>query len=167
QSQFLDQMKTTTFLTLLATYLFKIAADGGEDGAASARLSLAAVTRAVLENNPAIKEAENRWRAAIQRVRQANAWDDPRIAGESTVHRYVDVPPNAFMDQEVTLEQLIPITGKNLVRGRGAAAEALSVFQEVRRTELDVIAKARAAYFQLANAYDQLEINSKNLTSLK
>src|SRR5262249_31963103 len=28
-------------------------------------------------------------------------------------------------------------------------------------------AKARAAYFQLANAYDQLEINSKNLTSLK
>ena len=30
-----------------------------------------------------------------------------------------------------------------------------------------MIAKARATYFQLANAYDQLEINSKNLTSLK
>src|SRR5213592_2549097 len=163
-------MKTTTLSILLATFLLlrsQIAADGGEDGAASGGLSLAEVTRRVLENNPAIKEAEHRWRAAIQRVRQANAWDDPRVAGESRMHRFVDVPPNAFMDQTLSIEQLIPITGKNLVRGRIAAAEAFSAFEEARRAQLDVIAKARATYFQLANAYDQLEINSKNLTSLK
>src|SRR5438477_8942866 len=163
-------MKTTTLSLLLATSLVlrgQIAADGGEHDAASSLFSLGEVTRGVLENNLAIKEAENRWRAARERVRQANAWDDPRIAGESSVHRYVDVPPNAFMDQAVTVEQLIPITGKNLVRGRAAAAEALSVFEEVRRVQLDVIAKARATYFQLANAYDQLEINSNNLTSLR
>src|SRR5262249_28186323 len=82
-------------------------------------------------------------------------------------HRYVDIPPNAFMDQTLGIEQLIPITGKNLVRGRIAGAEAFSAFEEVRRTQLDVIAKARGTYFQLANANDQLEINSKNLTSLK
>src|SRR5437867_6217758 len=163
-------MKTTTFLILLATSLLvrsQTAADGGEYGAASSRLSLGEVTRAVLENNPAIKEAESRWQAAIHRVRQANAWDDPRIAGESRVRRFVDIPPNAFMDQTLAIEQLIPITGKNLVRGRVAGAEALSAFEEARRTQLDVIAKARGAYFQLANAYDQLEINNKNLTSLK
>src|SRR6266704_5641490 len=163
-------MKTTTLSILLATSLLirsQTAADGGEYGAASSRLSLGEVTRAVLENNPAIKEAESRWQAAIHRVRQANAWDDPRIAGESRVHRYVDVPPNAFMDQTLAIEQLIPITGKNLVRGRIASAEALSALEEARRVQLDVIAKARATYFQLANAYDQLEINDKNLTSLK
>ncbi len=163
-------MKTTTFLILLATSLLlrnQIAANGSEYGAASSRLSLGEVTRTVLENNPAIKEAESRWQAAQQRIRQANAWDDPRVVGESRVRRFVDVPPNAFMDQTVAIEQLIPITGKNLVRGRAAAAEALSIFEEVRRAQLDVIAKARATYFQLANAYDQLEINSKNLTSLK
>src|ERR1041385_7353998 len=163
-------MKTTIFLVLLTTSLAirnQIAAAGDEYGAASSRLSLGQVTRAVLENNPAIKEAESRWQAAIHRVRQANAWDDPRIAGESRVRRYVDVPPNAFMDQTLAIEQLIPITGKNLVRGRIAGAEALSAFEEARRTQLDVIAKARATYFQLANAYDQLEINDKNLTSLK
>jgi cobalt-zinc-cadmium efflux system outer membrane protein len=163
-------MKTTTFLFLLTTSLSiqsLIAADGGEYGAASSQLSLGEVTRAVLQNNPAIKEAENRWHAARERVRQANAWDDPRVVGESRVRRFVDVPPNAFMDQTLAIEQLIPVTGKNLVRGRAAAAEALSVFEETRRVQLDVIAKARAAYFQLANAYDQLEINSKNLTSLK
>src|SRR5437870_12432333 len=163
-------MKTTTLSILLATFLSvqsQIAADGGEYGAASQRLSLGEVTRAVLENNPAIKEAESRWHAAIQRVRQANAWDDPRVAGESRMHRLVDIPPNAFMDQTLAIEQLIPITGKNLVRGRIAGAEAFSAFEEARRTQLDVIAKARGAYFQLANAYDQLDINSKNLTSLK
>src|SRR5205809_1155773 len=163
-------MKTTTFLILLATTLLvrsQIAANGGEYTAVSPRLSLGEVTRTVLENNPAIKEAESRWRAAMQRVRQANAWDDPRVVGESRVRRFVDVPPNAFTDQTVALEQLIPITGKNLVRGRAAAAEALAIFEEVRRAELDVIAKARGTYFELANAYDQLEINDKNLTSLK
>src|SRR5213594_2556082 len=163
-------MKTKSLSVLLATSLLlcsQIAADGGEDGAASRGLSLTEVTRFVLENNPAIKEAEHRWRAAIQRAHQAYAWDDPRVAGESRVRRFVDVPPNAFMDQTLAIEQLIPITGKNLVRGRTAAAEAFSTFQEARRAQLDVIAKARATYFQLANAYDQLEINSKNLTSLK
>src|SRR5205814_6730027 len=110
---------------------------------------------------------ESLWRAAIQRVRQANAWDDPRIAGESRVHRYVDVPPNAFMDQSLAIEQLIPITGKNLARGRAAAAEALSIFEEVRRAQLDVIARALASFFRLANAYEQLEINRKNLVSLR
>ncbi len=163
-------MKTTTFLILLTTSLLirsQIAADGGEYGATSLRLSLGEVTRAVLASNPAIKEAENRWRAARARVRQVNAWDDPRVAGESRVRRFVDIPPNAFTDQTLAIEQPIPITGKNLVRGRVASAEALSVFEEARRTQLDVLAKARVTYFQLANAHDQLLINSKNLTSLK
>src|SRR5215471_788499 len=163
-------MKTTTLSLLLATFLLpqgQATADGGEDSAGSPRFSLAELTRAVRENNPAIKEAEHRWRAAVQRVRQAYAWDDPRVAGESRVRRFVDVPPNAFTDQTLAIEQLIPVTGKNLARGRAAAAEALSAFEEARRVQLDVIAKARSTYFELANAYDQLEINNKNLTSLK
>ena len=164
-------MKTNYLLPFYLFLTFSLRAEQprGEmrEEAQAGSLSLADVTRAVLANNPAIKEAENRWRAAQERVRQANAWDDPRIAGDSRVRRYVDVPPNAFMDQSLAVEQLIPITGKNLVRARGAAAEALSIFEEVRRAELDAIANARAAYFRLANAYDQLEINSKNLVSLR
>ncbi len=163
-------MKTTTFVILLTTTLSirtQIVANGGEYGGAALPLSLGEVTRIVLEKNPAIKEAENRWRAARARVRQVNAWDDPRVAGESRVRRFVDIPPNAFTDQTLAIEQPIPITGKNLVRGRVASAEALSVFEEARRTQLDVLAKARVTYFQLANAHDQLLINSKNLTSLK
>src|SRR5215813_14377215 len=126
-------MKTTTFLILLTTSLSirnQIAADGADYGAASSRISLGEVTRAVLENNPAIKEAESRWQSAIHHVRQANAWDDPRVVGDSRVRRFIDVPANAFADQTLAIEQLIPITGKNLARGRAAAAEAFSAFEE-------------------------------------
>ena len=154
------------YLALTSILRAEESGDGGTE-APRAHISLHEVTNVVLANNPAIKEAENRWRAAQERVRQENAWDDPRIAGDSRVRRYVDVPPNAFMDQSLAVEQLIPITGKNLVRGRAAAAEALSIFEEVRRAELDVIARARASFFRLANAYEQLEINSKNLVSLR
>src|SRR5881409_742890 len=154
------------YLALTSILRAEESRDAGTE-APRAHISLREVTKVVLANNPAIKEAENHWRAAVQRVRQANAWDDPRIAGDSRVRRFVDVPPNAFMDQSLTVEQLIPITGKNLLRGRAAAAEALSIFEEVRRAELDVIAKARASFFRLANAYEQLEINSKNLVSLR
>src|SRR5436309_11473830 len=154
------------YLALISILRAEESGDAGTE-APRAHISLREVTKVVLANNPAIKQAENRWRAAVQRVQQANAWDDPRIAGDSRVRRFVDVPPNAFTDQTLAVEQLIPITGKNLLRGRAAAAEALSIFEEVRRAELDVIAKARASYFRLANAYDQLEINSKNLVSLR
>src|SRR5206468_10554245 len=53
------------FLILSAIFLLlrsQTAADGGEYGSASPRLSLADVTRLVLENNPAIKESEHHWR---------------------------------------------------------------------------------------------------------
>ena len=154
------------YLVLASIIRAEESGDAGSE-APRARISLREVTNAVLANNPAIKEAENRWRAAKARVTQASAWDDLKVSGDSRVKRFVEIPPNAFMDQSATVEQLIPVTGKNLVRARGAAAEALSIFEEVRRAELDVIAKARASYFRLANAYDQLEINDKNLTSLR
>ncbi len=103
----------------------------------------------------------------MQRVRQESAWDDLRLSGDSRFKRFVDLAPNAMPDQALSMEQLVPVTGKNLVRGRAAKAEALAIFEETRRVQLDVIAKARATYFQLANAYDQMAINDKNLISLR
>src|SRR5438046_3445501 len=147
-------MKTTTFLTLLATTLLSVRAEhapenGVSEAPLAARLSLTAVTRAVLENNPAIREADNRWRGAQERVRQATAWDDLKVSADSEFKRFVNIPPNAFTDQAVTVEQSIPLTGKNLSRGRIATPEALSVNEDVRRTRLVSLATARSGYFRL------------------
>ena len=164
-------MKTTYLLLLnLTLTLFLQTADAGENDARSVRsngLSLSEVTAAVLGNNPAIKEALRKWNAAKARIPQAAAWDDPRLGGDTLMHRFVGIPPNAFMDQSVSIEQVVPITGKNLTRARAAMAEAISAYEEVRRVQLDVIAATRASFFRLANAYDQLEINRKNIESLR
>jgi outer membrane protein TolC len=164
-------MKTTYTLLLSSTLVLLLqSADGGNtdlrtDDAGT--ISLAEVTAAALANNPAIKEAMRKWNAAKERIPQAAAWDDLRLGGESRVRRFVDVPPNAFMDQSVSVEQRIPITGKNVVRARGSTAEAVSAYEELRRQQLDVIAAARAAFFRLTNAHAQLDINQKNIVALR
>ena len=164
-------MKTTYLLLLSLTLTSSLqAADAGDGDARSVRgdgLSLSEVTAAALANNPAIKEALRKWNAAKARIPQAAAWDDPRLGGDSRVRRFVDIPPNAFTDQTVSVEQMVPITGKNLARARAASAEAISAYEDVRRQQLDVIAAARASFFRLANAYEQLEINQKNIVSLR
>ena len=134
---------------------------------ARAGISLPEVTTIVLANNPAIQQALRKWAAAKERVVQEGAWDDLRISGSSRAARFVDVAPNSFTDQMVSVEQAIPITGKNLLRARVAGADAVAVFEQARREQLDVLAKARASYFRLANTYAQLELNRKNLTSLR
>src|SRR5205823_13028648 len=139
---------------------------GATENALSARFSLGAVTRNVLENNPAIQQALSKWNAAKARITQEAAWDDLRVSGSSRTARFVDVAPNAFTDQIVSVEQAIPITGKNILRARSAAANAVAIFEQARREQLDVLAKTRSSYFRLANAYAQLELKRKNLVSL-
>src|SRR5437868_5802646 len=162
-------MKTHTLLFLLLTTLSlptELAAGTDEPGGPSRALSLREVTRIVSERNPAIREALRRWEAARQRVIQEGAWDDLKVSGTSKARRYVDVPPNAFADQMVSVEQAIPISGKNRVRAQIAAADAITAFEQVRRQQLEVLTKARSAYFRLANASAQIELNRKNYESL-
>ena len=160
-----------TFYRLLF-YLALVSISRAESGDAGseaqrARISLGEVTSIVLANNPAIQQALRKWGAAKARVTQDGAWDDLRVSGSSRVARFVDVAPNAFTDQIVSVEQIIPLTGKNLLRARVAAADAVASFEQARREQLDVLAKTRASYFRLASAYAQLELNRKNLTSLR
>jgi outer membrane protein TolC len=138
-----------------------------EPTAQRARISLREVTSVVLVNNPAIQQSLRKWGAAKARVTQEAAWEDLKVSGNSRAARFVDVAPNAFTDQMVSVEQVIPLTGKNLVRARIAAADAVAAFEQARREQLDVLAKTRAAYFRLVNAHAQLELNRKNLVSLR
>ncbi|MEP6955720.1 MAG: TolC family protein, partial [Chthoniobacterales bacterium] len=112
-------------------------------------------------------EARRKWEAMKERVPQAAAWEDLKVSAGSAAARFVNISPNGFVDQMVTVEQAVPISGKNRSRARIAAAEAISAFEETRRAELDVVAQTRSAYFQLANAWAQLKLNHQNTVSLK
>jgi cobalt-zinc-cadmium efflux system outer membrane protein len=154
------------YLALTSIIRAENSGDAGRE-APRTRISLREVTSVVLANNPSIQQALRKWNAAKARITQEAAWDDLRVSGSSLAARFVDVAPNAFTDQMVSVEQAIPITGKNLLRARVAAADAVAIFEQARREQLDVLAKARSSYFRLANAHAQLELNRKNLVSLR
>ena len=162
-------MKTTYLLYLSLTSILTLspARAGDEERSVQlGRFSLEQVTSTVLTSNPALKAAEKKWQATKARVPQAAAWEDLRAEGMSRVQRYVSIPPNAFTDQTFMLQQEVPITGKNLSRARAATAEAGTAFEDFRRTQLDVISRARVAFYRLANEYAQLELNRRNVDLL-
>jgi outer membrane protein TolC len=129
-------------------------------------LSLTEATREALQNNPTLKAARAKWEAANQRTSQAAAWDDPKLSVNSLLGRFVDISRNGFMDQSVTVEQMIPLSGKNRSKERIAAAEAVSSFENLRRQQLDVTAKTRTSYYRLANAYLLLDLNRQQEAAL-
>jgi len=123
-------------------------------------LSQHEVVALVLRENPRLKAARAQWESMKKRVPRARAWEDP-MAGVD-VERHGTTRFDTFSDAEWMIAQQIPISGKNLSRGRTASAEAAANFEEFRRVELDVISRARVAYFRLANAYAQLAITREN-----
>lgn len=129
-------------------------------------LSLEALTRIALAENPSLKAARHNWEAMKARVPQAAAWEDLSVSFQARVGRFVDVPANAFTDNMLTVEQKVPLNGKNIVRAREASAEAVAAFEQLRRAELDVRAQVAAAYWRLSNAQAQLELNRQNETLL-
>jgi cobalt-zinc-cadmium efflux system outer membrane protein len=149
------------------TYLFLFSLSFASSLRATPESSLGEVTESVLAHNPRIEEARAKWAAMRERVPQSAAWADLRVSADSVGGRFVNISPNGFTDQKLSVEQELPISGKNRSRARIAAAEAIVTFEEARRAELDVVAEARAAYFRLANAWAQLELNRQNQVSLR
>ena len=114
-------------------------------------LSLDAVTRIALAENPSLKAARANWEAMKARVPQAAAWEDLSVSVQARVGRFVDVPANAFTDNQLAVEQKVPLNGKNVSRARAATAEAVAAYEQLRRAELDLRANVATAYWRLAN----------------
>lgn len=161
--QLLDQMKTITLLLLSVTILSvraERAARSGEQDTLSARFSLSEVTGTALANNASIKALRAKWEMMKARIPQASAWEDPMVGVD--FERRGTTRFDTYGDSEWMVSQKIPIAGKNRSLARVANAEALGALEELRRRQLDVIAKTRAAYFRLLNAHAQLEVNRRN-----
>lgn len=157
-------MKTIYQLLFYLTLISIANAEQAGDAALLSRghLSQREMISAVLRENQTLKAVRAKWEAMRVRIPQAKAWEDPRAGGDFRAERSVNIPPNSFMDQTAMLEQEVPISGKNLSRARTASAEARAAFEDFRRTELEVIMRARSAYARLANGYSQLEVNRHN-----
>src|SRR5262245_7628838 len=110
-------------------------------------LSIEWVVSMVLSNNPSLKGVRANWEASKVRVRQARAWEDPRVGVD--VERSGTTQFDNWTDAEWMLGQQVPLSGKNRWRGRAATAEADGAFADVHRRELELTARARAAFYRL------------------
>jgi outer membrane protein TolC len=149
------------FAVVLAAPRPGVAAEAARDASAPLTnlLSLDQVLSEVLSNNPALKAARAQWEAALARVPQARAWEDTRVGVD--VERAGTTRLDTFTDNEWMVTQILPLSGRNRQRARMASAEAAAAFTDARRRELDLLARARVAYYRYANALVQLEINRR------
>src|SRR6267142_2398655 len=158
----------TAYVGVLVAVLSIAAAEPGNTvTSTNGALTVDQVLRDVLQNNPSLKAARANWEAMKQRVPQARAWEDLRAGFDGVAGRFVDIPRNSFTDQKLMVEQTVPVAGKNRLRGEAAEAEAIATYQDMKRRELDLTAKARFAFYQLANANEQIRIIDSNLELLQ
>ncbi len=124
------------------------------------KLGVQEVVGRALAANPMLKASAARWAAMKERVPQAKAWDDPMVGVD--FERMGTTRFGTYSDAEWMASQSLPITGKNLSRGRAAEAEARAAYEGVRRLRFEIAAKAKVAYYRLANAHALLVINRQN-----
>lgn len=118
------------------------------------RIALADVLREVRLHNPAVVAARRRVASLREKVSQERAWDDPTLVFAKNVA--------GDLDESVTLQQGLPISGRNLSRGRAALAAATGAAQEARKVELEAVRDARQAYYKYATTNGLMEINARN-----
>jgi outer membrane protein, heavy metal efflux system len=172
---FSTQFTSLTVPILLASTILggRVATVLAQDSTSSARttaagqLTLNAAVEVALQNNPTIKTTRAKWQSARERITQAAAWDDPKLSFNSLLGRFVSISPNGFTDQTLSVEQMIPVSGKNRSKERIAAAEAIASFEDFRRSQLDIISKTKASYFRLANIYSLLDLNGQQEATLE
>jgi len=146
------------FILLVASgFLPLFSSFGGES---EGRLAVEDVVHRALAANPMLKASGAKWAAMKERVPQAKAWEDPMVGVD--FERMGTTRFGTFSDSEWMASQSLPLSGKNLSRGRAAEAEARAAYEAVRRTRLDITAKAKTAYYRLANAHAQIAINRDN-----
>lgn len=125
----------------------------------------AALVRLVLERNPTVQAARYAWRAAIERVPQVTALDDPmlgagvapRSIGSSSVN---DAPKFDF-------SQKLPFPGKLRLRGEAALGEAEAASHDLAAVRLRLATMASILFDDYYLAARSLEINAEHIALLE
>ena len=119
-----------------------------------------------LRNNPEILAAQKGYEAARQRPTQESSLPDPMFSlgytsiGNPRPVAGLGVDPTANAGFMVTQE--IPFPGKRKLRGDIAVKEADAEFQQYQLVELNVVSRAKQAYYQLYYAYAGLDVLRRN-----
>ena len=122
--------------------------------------SLAALIETGLANNPEITAARKKWDAALQKIPQARALDDPIVGVD--VERTGTTRFDTFSDNEWMISQNVPWFGKRGLRGRLESGAATQAQMDWQMKTLEVVAMVKQSYYDLWQAQRELEVNERN-----
>ena len=141
-------------------------AQAADDGALTGPvLERATYVRVVLHRNPSVEAARQGWRAAVARVRQSGAFDDPMVnlelaplsVGSST----------ARLGYTALVSQRLPWPGKLGLDESVAKAEAGAARSDFEAMRRDLALTASLLYDQYFVAVRSLEVNEQHITLMR
>jgi cobalt-zinc-cadmium efflux system outer membrane protein len=157
-----DAMRTDVDRAGIADSRQQAADDGALSGPV---LERAAYIRAVLHRNRTIEAARQGWRAAIARVRQMGALEDPMVA--------LEVAPlsigssSARFGYNATISQHLPWPGKLALEESVASAEADAEKSDYEAARRDLALAASLLYDDYFVAARSLDINAQHVDLMR
>lgn len=124
-----------------------------------------AFLRAVLRRNPSMDAARQGWRAALARVRQAGAIEDPMLdLGIAPLSIAGSTAPFGF---QLELSQKLPWFGKRDREASAAAAESAAALSDYAAMKLELALAAVTLYDQYFVLVRSIEINAQHRELLR
>src|SRR5262249_11381263 len=128
-------------------------------------LERAAFVRAVLHANPSIESARQGYRAALARVTQSGAFEDPMV--DLGVAPLSIGSSKARFGYEVEISQKLPWFGKRSLASSAAAAEADASKSDYEAMQRELALSAVVLYDQYFVAQRSLEINAHHVELMR
>lgn len=128
-------------------------------------LERATYVRIVLRRNPSIESARQGWRAAVARVRQSGALEDPTVAFE--VAPLSIGSSSARLGYTAMVSQRLPWPGKLSLDEAVAAAEAEAMKSDFEATQRDLALAAALLYDDYFVAVRSLEVNVQHVALMR
>ncbi|MDX1251577.1 MAG: TolC family protein [Gammaproteobacteria bacterium] len=157
---------TCRYLSLILAFHCASPAFAGEAAAAE---NLADLVAAALASNPELKASEARWEMFRNRIKQAEALDDPMlmlkiqngIAGDPFNFR-----KDPMTQKVVGLSQALPFWGKRALRGEMAAKQAEFYQWQLEERKLELKRMVKESYYQIFFVDKASGIVEKNIKIL-
>ena len=128
-------------------------------------IDAATLVREVLRRNPALRAAQQAWRAALSRYPQETALEDPiAVFGAAPRTFGRSSGDSSYM---VELHQPLPFPGKRGLRGERALAEADASARDLDAIRLDLAVRAQVLFSDYYLTTRALEINAAHLGLLE
>ena len=116
-------------------------------------------------NNPGLRAAHNRWRAAMEIIPQATSLPDPRLSYTYYIQEVeTRVGPQR---QSFSLSQMFPWFGKLRLRGDAAAKAAEAAWLDFQSQRLGLFYRVSVLYHDYYYLKEAIDVNQGNFDLLK